>query len=132
MSPHCDFSEQRQSDDKKPDLLVHLPGQRVIIIDAKVPDLDFLQALDAADPLLRAQALNNHAGKLKRRSKTFPKRIIPGNFPMLWIRRAVPTRRIAFQRRAGGRPRLDLLGRATANHARHAIVVDFVIARRQR
>ena len=65
MSPHCDFSEQTQSDDKKPDLLVHLPGDRVIIVDAKVPDLDFLQALDSADPAARAQALDIHAGKLK-------------------------------------------------------------------
>jgi len=49
MSPHCDFSEQTQSDDKKPDLLVHLPGDRLIIVDAKVPDLDFLHSIDAAD-----------------------------------------------------------------------------------
>ncbi|MFN6053091.1 MAG: DNA recombination protein RmuC, partial [Planctomycetia bacterium] len=38
MSPHCDFTEQAQADDKKPDLVVHLPGDRVIIVDAKVPD----------------------------------------------------------------------------------------------
>jgi DNA recombination protein RmuC len=65
MSPHCDFTEQNQVDDKKPDLIVHLPGNRVIIIDSKVPDLDFLQAIDAADPLTRSQALTQHANKLK-------------------------------------------------------------------
>jgi DNA recombination protein RmuC len=81
MSPHCDFSEQTQSDDKKPDLLVHLPGQRVIIIDAKVPDLDFLQALDAADPMVRAQALHIHAGKLKETIKDLSKKNYPGQFP---------------------------------------------------
>jgi len=81
MSPHCDFSEQTQSDDKKPDLLVHLPGQRVIIIDAKVPDLDFLQALDAADPALRAQALNAHAGKLKETIKDLARKDYPAQFP---------------------------------------------------
>jgi DNA recombination protein RmuC len=81
MSPHCDFSEQTQSDDKKPDLLVHLPGQRVIIIDAKVPDLDFLQALDAADPALRAQALNVHAGKLKETIKDLARKDYPAQFP---------------------------------------------------
>jgi DNA recombination protein RmuC len=81
MSPHCDFSEQTQSDDKKPDLLVHLPGSRVIIVDAKVPDLDFLQALDAADPAVRAQALNVHANKLKQTIKDLAKKDYPAQFP---------------------------------------------------
>jgi DNA recombination protein RmuC len=81
MSPHCDFSEQTQSDDKKPDLLVHLPGNRVIIVDAKVPDLDFLQALDAADPAVRAQALNVHAGKLKETIKDLARKNYPAQFP---------------------------------------------------
>src|SRR2546427_1162247 len=43
MSAHCDFTEQTQSDDKKPDLIVRLPGDRFIIVDAKVPELEFLQ-----------------------------------------------------------------------------------------
>jgi DNA recombination protein RmuC len=81
MSPHCDFSEQTQSDDKKPDMLVHLPGNRVIIVDAKVPDLDFLQALDAADPAVRAQALNIHASKLKETIKDLGRKDYPTQFP---------------------------------------------------
>ena len=47
MSAHCDFSEQTQSGDSKPDLIVRLPGDRFIIVDAKVPDFDFLNALEA-------------------------------------------------------------------------------------
>jgi DNA recombination protein RmuC len=81
MSPHCDFNEQTQSDDKKPDLLVRLPGNRIIIIDAKVPDLDFLQALDAADPAVRAQALNVHASKLKETIKDLARKNYPAQFP---------------------------------------------------
>ena len=54
MSAHCDFSEQTQSGDSKPDLMVHLPGDRLIIVDAKVPDLDFLTAIDSADETKRA------------------------------------------------------------------------------
>ena len=80
MSPHCDFSEQAQSDDKKPDLLVHLPGERVIIVDAKVPDLDFLQALDAADPAVRAQALQAHASKLKDTIRDLARKNYPAQF----------------------------------------------------
>src|SRR6185436_2204812 len=44
MSAHCDFSEQMQAGDGKPDLIVRLPGERVIIVDSKVPELDFLSA----------------------------------------------------------------------------------------
>ena len=47
MSAHCDFSEQIQSGDSKPDLVVRLPGDRLMIVDAKVPDMDFLEALEA-------------------------------------------------------------------------------------
>jgi DNA recombination protein RmuC len=81
MSAHCDFSEQTQAGDSKPDLIVHLPGDRVIIVDAKVPDLDFLNALDAADGTKRAEALAAHAGKLKATVKALADRDYPGQFP---------------------------------------------------
>src|SRR2546423_1164400 len=61
MSAHCDFTEQTLAGDGKPDLIVRLPGDRLIIVDAKVPDLDFLSALEAADPTKRAESLGMHA-----------------------------------------------------------------------
>jgi DNA recombination protein RmuC len=81
MSPHCDFTEQNQVDDKKPDLIVHLPGDRVIIIDSKVPDLDFLQAIDSADTVKRAQALAIHAGKLKDTIRDLAKKDYARQYP---------------------------------------------------
>ena len=81
MSAHCDFSEQTQEGDSKPDLIVRLPGDRLIIVDAKVPDLDFLNALDAADGTKRAEALALHAGKLKATVKALADRDYPGQFP---------------------------------------------------
>lgn len=81
MSPHCDFSEQTQADDKKPDLIVHLPGNRMIIVDAKVPDLDFLHAIDSADPAARAEALTTHAAKLKETIRDLAKKDYPAQFP---------------------------------------------------
>jgi DNA recombination protein RmuC len=81
MSAHCDFSEQTQSGDSKPDLVVRLPGDRVIIVDAKVPDLDFLDAMEAADPVKRADALAAHATKLKATIKALGERDYPRQFP---------------------------------------------------
>lgn len=81
MSAHCDFSEQKQGDEGKPDLIVHLPGERIIIVDAKVPDLDFLEAMDAADEAKRAESLATHAAKLKATIKSLGDRDYPRQFP---------------------------------------------------
>lgn len=81
MSAHCDFSEQAQSGDSKPDLIVRLPGDRLIIVDAKVPDLDFLDAVESADPVKRAEALAAHAAKLKATIKSLADRDYPRQFP---------------------------------------------------
>jgi DNA recombination protein RmuC len=80
LSAHCDFSEQTQAGDSKPDLIVHLPGDRRIIVDAKVPDLDFLEALEAADATSRAEALAAHAAKLKGTIKDLAERDYPRQF----------------------------------------------------
>jgi DNA recombination protein RmuC len=81
MSAHCDFSEQMVAGDAKPDLIVHLPGDRVIIVDAKVPDLDFLSALQTADAPKRADLLAAHARKLKDTIKSLADRDYPKQFP---------------------------------------------------
>jgi len=80
MSAHCDFSEQTLAGDSKPDLVVRLPGDRFIIVDAKVPDLEFLSALDAADETKRAEALAAHAKKLKETIKALADRDYPAQF----------------------------------------------------
>ncbi len=81
MSVHCDFSEQTQAGDSKPDLIVRLPGDRVIIVDAKVPDFDFLNALETADEAKRAESLAAHAAKLKATIKALADRDYPSQFP---------------------------------------------------
>jgi DNA recombination protein RmuC len=81
MSAHCDFTEQTQSEDKKPDLIVRLPGDRLIIVDAKVPELVFLTALDSADTTKRAAALAAHAAKLRATIKALADRQYPSEFP---------------------------------------------------
>jgi len=80
MSAHCDFTEQTKEGDSKPDLVVRLPGERVIIVDAKVPDLDFLSAMDTAEPAKRADMLVAHATKLKATIKALADRDYPSEF----------------------------------------------------
>jgi DNA recombination protein RmuC len=81
MSAHCDFTEQTSSGENRPDLVVKLPGDRFIIVDAKVPDFDFLNALESAEPVKRAEALVAHAAKLKGTIKALADRDYPRQFP---------------------------------------------------
>jgi DNA recombination protein RmuC len=81
MSAHCDFTEQTQAGENRPDLVVRLPGDRFIIVDAKVPDFDFLNALESADDAKRAEALAAHAAKLKTTIKALADRDYPSQFP---------------------------------------------------
>lgn len=83
MSAHCDFSEQKpgEESDKRADLIVRLPGDRLIIVDAKVPELDFLDDLASADTAKRSQTLAAHAGRLKAAIKALADRDYPRQFP---------------------------------------------------
>ncbi len=81
MSAHCDFTEQVSGDEGRPDLIVHLPGDRVIIVDAKVPDLEFLSAMNEGDLEKRQRLLAEHARKLKATIEALAKRDYPRQFP---------------------------------------------------
>ena len=65
MVAHCDFTEQttlHTGDGRlRPDVLVRLPGGKVIIVDAKVPLDAYLAATEAADEGERALQLTRHA-----------------------------------------------------------------------
>ena len=69
MVDHCDFSEQitTQSEDKKlrPDLVIHLPGDKSIVVDAKAPLMGFLEAVEAKDDSIRLEKLKTHARHIR-------------------------------------------------------------------
>lgn len=69
MSEHCDFDEQVSVDGDggrlRPDLIVKLPGGRVIVVDAKVSLKSYLDALEAQDDVSRAALLSDHARQVK-------------------------------------------------------------------
>jgi DNA recombination protein RmuC len=71
LSEHCDFTEQLQlvggEGALRPDLVVHLPDARDLVIDAKTPLDAYLAALDAATDEERSQALRRHAQQVETR-----------------------------------------------------------------
>ena len=69
MLQHCDFDEQRSLDGDagrlRPDLIVHLPGGKRIVADAKAPLDAFLDAQETADDEQRARRLQAHARQVR-------------------------------------------------------------------
>ena len=69
MLQRCDFDEQPplQGDNGRlrPDLIVHLPGGKQIVVDAKSPLEAFLDAQDASDDDVRAARLQAHARQVR-------------------------------------------------------------------
>lgn len=68
MVAHCDFTEQTRLDDGalRPDLVVHLAGDRRVVVDAKVPLDAYLDAGASDDPDERDLHLRRHADQLRR------------------------------------------------------------------
>ena len=74
MAEHCDFDTQvttpgdaadGQTLRLRPDMVVRLPGGRSIIIDAKAPLSDYLEANTATDDRERIRFLKMHAAQLR-------------------------------------------------------------------
>lgn len=69
MVAHCDFVEQPtlQTEDGRlrPDLVVHPPGGKTIVVDAKTPLNAYLEALEAPDDQTRLRFLDQHAAQVR-------------------------------------------------------------------
>lgn len=71
MSEHCDFTEQEhvalEGGALRPDLLVRMPEDRSIVVDAKTPLDAYLAAVEANDDDTRREALSRHARQVEER-----------------------------------------------------------------
>jgi DNA recombination protein RmuC len=83
MAEHCDFetqvstiSENGDGDARRmrPDLVVRLPGERCVVVDAKAPLLAYLDAAECADDHERARLLRAHAGHLRMHVETLSRK----------------------------------------------------------
>jgi DNA recombination protein RmuC len=71
MSEHCDFTEQLQvvGDEGalRPDLVVHMPDSRDLVVDVKTPLDAYLEALEATTDEGRSLQLQRHAHQVESR-----------------------------------------------------------------
>ena len=71
LSEHCDFTEQLhlfgQEGALRPDLVVHMPESRDLVVDVKTPLDAYLEALEAPTEEGKQQALKKHAQQVETR-----------------------------------------------------------------
>lgn len=71
MVEHCDFAEQVHTHGPdgalRPDMLIHLPENRLLVVDVKTPLDAYLAAVEAPDDATREVALERHARKVRER-----------------------------------------------------------------
>lgn len=69
MLAYCDFEPQvtvrTEEGVQRPDLIVRLPGDRRLVVDAKAPLSAYLEALGASDERTRTARLTDHATQVK-------------------------------------------------------------------
>ncbi len=74
LAAHCDFDEQvtlkTSGGAMRPDMVVHLPGDRDVVVDAKVPLAAYLDAMDTTRPEDRNSALMRHAAQMRQHMNT--------------------------------------------------------------
>lgn len=88
MLEHCDFVEQARLDGDpegagrlRPDLLVRLPGGKVVVVDAKAPLQAYLAAAECHDAAAREAHLRDHARHVRDHVARLSAKAYWGQFP---------------------------------------------------
>jgi len=71
MTDHCDFDEQESVNTEegrlRPDMLVRLPGGKLVVVDAKAVISAYLDAIESTDDASRTALLQRHAKQVASR-----------------------------------------------------------------
>jgi len=85
MTQHCDFEEQVHvtGTDRalRPDMVIHMPDGRDLVVDVKTPLDAYLSAVEATTDELRSQALRRHAQHVAERVRLLSSKNYSSQFP---------------------------------------------------
>lgn len=85
MLPYCDFVEQSSVSTEngrlRPDLIIKLPGYKIVVVDAKVPLRAYLDALEAQDEERRRQYLKIHSRQISDHMSQLSSKAYWAQFP---------------------------------------------------
>jgi len=69
METHCDFAEQASVSGEdgllRPDMIVHLPGNKQMVVDSKAPLNAYLEAIEAKDMEEKTRCMARHASQVR-------------------------------------------------------------------
>lgn len=74
MVEHIDFAEQSAGDGGRPDMLVFLPNNSILPVDAKTPMQAYFEAFETPDDNARQAKLTAHAKAIKERAMDLSRR----------------------------------------------------------
>ena len=85
MIEHCDFDEQvsvtsEDGNRERPDMVVHMPNERTIVIDSKTPLRGYLSAIESQTEDERDSAMTEHAEQVRDRVRELAKKSYPRLF----------------------------------------------------
>jgi DNA recombination protein RmuC len=70
MLPHCDFEEQvhveAQDGIFRPDMVIHMPNDRHVVIDAKVSLSSYLEGVLSEEPSVKLEKMQQHAKQVRQ------------------------------------------------------------------
>ncbi|MFH1014762.1 MAG: DNA recombination protein RmuC [Nitrospirota bacterium] len=85
MSVHCDFTEQvsvgTETGRLRPDMIIHLPAEREIVVDAKVSLDAYLDAIAASTEEERKLAMKRHAQQIRAHLNSLSSKSYWDQFP---------------------------------------------------
>lgn len=86
MLDHCDFLEQESSETDegkslRPDMIIKLPGDRMVVVDSKAPLMAYLSAAEAKTDEEREGFLNDHAAQIRTHLGQLGKKAYWDQFP---------------------------------------------------
>jgi DNA recombination protein RmuC len=86
MVDHCDFEPQttvtaEEGGMLRPDMVVMLPADKMIVVDAKTPVVAYLDALEAPDDVTRAEHLMRHAAHVRAHIEQLSRKAYWEQFP---------------------------------------------------
>jgi DNA recombination protein RmuC len=90
MKEHVDFDTQFTVGDGRPDMVVRLPQEGSIVVDAKAPMTHYLEALDSPSEETRVKKLEEHAKGVKQHvnrlsSREYTHHLPEGSFVVMYI-----------------------------------------------
>lgn len=84
MLSHCDFTEQVSGQHEegrlRPDVIIHLPAGKTIVVDAKTPLIAYLESLEVSTEKDRKEALDRHAKHIREHMRSLGSKAYWGQF----------------------------------------------------